>query len=78
MNDAILVSTRKGLFKVFHTAGCWDIDGVDFLDAVMGREQSQIGWLSLSMMVFGMESERSAPSIREEQPWNILPESTCL
>lgn len=31
MSDKLLVSTRKGLFRVARNGGRWDIDGVDFL-----------------------------------------------
>ena len=31
MNNTILVSTRKGLFRVGRKNGNWDIEGVDFL-----------------------------------------------
>ncbi len=31
MSDEVVVSTRKGLFRVVRNAGCWDIDGVAFV-----------------------------------------------
>ena len=31
MTDSLLISTRKGLFTVSRTAGCWDIERSEFL-----------------------------------------------
>ncbi len=63
MNDAILVSTRKGLFKVIHTAGRWDIDGVDFLgdnvSLALTDNRSGFSYAALDHGHFGVKMHRS-------------------
>jgi len=55
------------------------LNSLQRLDAVMGPPRTtgyRGGWLSLTVMV-SRGPNGSAPSIGEEQPWSILPQSTC-
>ncbi|WP_457798323.1 WD40/YVTN/BNR-like repeat-containing protein [Methylocystis sp. S23] len=64
MSDAILVSTRKGLFRVVRKAGRWDIEGVDFLgdnvSLALTDSRSGFSYAALDHGHFGVKLHRSA------------------
>jgi hypothetical protein len=64
VSDAILVSTRKGLFRVVRKAGRWDIEGVDFLgdnvSLALTDSRSGFSYAALDHGHFGVKLHRSA------------------
>ena len=64
MSDEIIVSTRKGLFRVVRNAGRWDIDGVEFLgdnvSLALTDARSGFSYAALDHGHFGVKLHRSA------------------
>jgi hypothetical protein len=69
MNDAILVSSRKGLFRLGRKNGRWDIEQVDFLgdNVTLTLTDPRSGRLyaALDHGHFGVKMHRSTPTGEE-------------
>lgn len=70
MSDTLLVSTRKGLFRVKRAGGAWSIDGVDFLgdnvSLAITDPRSGTRYAALDHGHFGVKVHRSAGQGWEE------------
>lgn len=79
MSDALLVSTRKGLFTVARNAGQWKIAGVEFLgdNVTLTLTDRRDGrrYAALDHGHFGVKLHRSTPTGREEIA--VMSRTTC-
>lgn len=70
MSDTLLVSTRKGLFRVVRGPGGWDIDHVDFLGdnvtLTLTDRRSGLSYAALDHGHFGVKLHRSTEAGWEE------------
>jgi hypothetical protein len=77
MSDRLLVSTRKGLFRLARGAGGWEIVGVDFLGdnvsmAMADRRDGRL-YAALDHGHFGVKMHRSSGDGWEEMPAPAYP-----
>jgi hypothetical protein len=70
MSDVILVSTRKGLFRIVRVSTGWEIAGADFLGdnvtLTLTDPRDGVSYAALDHGHFGVKLHRSTPSGWEE------------